>query len=243
LLKKPENIETLTAIIETNFFNAEITDRFSIDKIHEHKNFLSLLYYMGLVTIDKEPEIGMSMLRIPNYSIKTMYWEYMENIIMDRNPKMPFNTSLVYGSLGAMAFYNDYRPFFDMFQKDFVSRLSNRDLEHFSEKNVKLFLLSVLFQTNYYLPLSETENSGGYSDIYLQRRSYLYPAIKADWVWELKYIKQSDAENETLIASRKAEAVAQLKRYRASNLFKDRTDVRYLAVVFIGKKDYLIEEI
>ena len=41
----------------------------------------------------------------------------------------------------------------------------------------------------------------------------MYPAIKNDWVWELKYIKQSDAENRDLIESKKAEAIAQLQRY------------------------------
>ena len=243
LLNKPSNVDTLNTIIATNFCEGGVIKRFSIDKIHEPNNFLSLLYYMGLVTIDKEPGNGNPLLRIPNYSIKTMYWEYLENMIMERNQGIPFNTSIIYSSLSTMAFDNDYQPFFEKFQKDFVSQLSNRDLEHFSEKDVKLFLLSVLFQTNLYLPISETENSEGYSDIYLQRRNYLYPAIKSDWVWELKYIKQADAGNKRLIKAKKAEAIAQLQRYKTSNLFKDRMDVRYLMVVFIGKKDYLIEEI
>jgi hypothetical protein len=142
-----------------------------------------------------------------------------------------------------MAFDNDYKPFFDKFQANFVAQLSNRDLQHFSEKNIKMFLLSILFQTNIYLPISETENSKGYSDIYLQRRNYLYPGIKNDWVLELKYVKQSFAENAEVIAEKKAEAIAQLQRYKTSNRFKDRTDVRYLMLVFVGKKEYLSEEL
>ena len=35
----------------------------------------------------------------------------------------------------------------------------------------------------------------------------------------------------------------QLQRYKSSSFFKDKTDVRFLSVVFIGKKDYSIEEI
>jgi hypothetical protein len=202
---------------------------------------------MGLVTLDKEPESGDAFFRIPNYSSKTMYWEYMKTIIKECNPEMPFDMSMIYDSLSTMAFRNDYKPFFNKFQNDFVSQLSNRDLENFSEKDIKIFLLSVLFQTNYYLPISETENSKGYSDIYMQRRNYLYPTIKTDWVLELKYIKQSETKNKKLrdenIKIRKAEALEQLQRYKTSNLFKDRTDVRYLALVFIGKSDYLIEEV
>jgi len=243
LLKKPSNIDKLNTIIETDSIKSGVIARFSIDKIHEPKNFLSLLYYMGLVTIDKEEKTGEALLRIPNYSIKTMYWEYMENIIMERNPEMLFDPSVIYSGLGSMAFDGDYEPFFASFQKNFVSQISNIDLGNFSEKNVKFLLLSILFQNYFYLPISETENSGGYTDIYLQRRSNLYPAIKTDWIWEMKYIKQADSENEKLFEEKKTRAISQLQRYKKSNLFKDRTDVRYLAVVFVGKKDYFIEEV
>jgi len=198
---------------------------------------------MGLVTIDKEPKSGRRLLRIPNYSVKTMYWDYMKNIIKDQYPNEFFDTSLLETGLTKLAFYNDYEPFFEKFQKDFVMRLSNRDMENFSEKNVKFFLLSIFYQSYLYQPLSETENSQGYSDIYLQRRNDLYPTIQNDWVLELKYVKQADAENKTVIATKKAEAIEQIQRYKTSHLFKDRTDVRYLMIVFVGKKDYQIEEI
>jgi len=240
LLSKKENIEKLEEIIELNKIPAEISSRFSIDKIHEKKNFLSLLYYMGLLTIDIEK--GIPMLTIPNYSIKTMYWEYMENIITERNPQMVYDPSVIFEGLIKMAFDNDYKPFFETFHKNFVSQISNRDLENFSEKNIKFLLLSILFQNNIYLPISETENSTGYSDIYLQRRN-LYPLVQIDWVWEIKYIKEKDSRKKAFIERKKTEAIKQLQRYKTSNLFKDRKDVRYLAVVFVGKKDYFIDEI
>jgi len=142
-----------------------------------------------------------------------------------------------------MAFEENYLPFFEVFHQKFVSRISNLDLRRFSEKNVKFLLLSILFQTDYYLPISEPENTGGYIDIYLQRRNNVYKKIKTDWVWEIKYIKQSDADNAELIEQKKSKALEQLQRYKASSLFKDRTDVRYVAAVFIGKTDYLTMEL
>jgi hypothetical protein len=62
-------------------------------------------------------------------------------------------------------------------------------------------------------------------------------------VWEIKYIKQKDAKKKNLIEAAKKEAIEQLQRYKKSNLFDGRTDVRYLAVVFLGKNGYLVEEI
>jgi len=197
---------------------------------------------MGLVTIDTDEITETSLLRIPNYSIKTMYWEYMKNIITEHNPKMVYDSSKILVGLKSMAFEGNYIPFFEDFHKNFVSQISNRDLEHFSEKNLKFLLLSILFQNSLYLPISETENSKGYTDIYMQRRSELYPKITIDWVLEIKYIKQADAGNQNEIELKKQEAIEQLKRYKTSNLFKERTDVRYLMVVFIGKKSYLVEE-
>jgi hypothetical protein len=240
-LKRPANVEKLNVIIENTFVKSKVISRFSIDKIHESKNFLSLLYYMGLLTIDRD-KTGNPLLQIPNYSIQTMYWEYMQDMIHERNPEGLFDTSIMYSRLNDMAFDGNYLSFFEGFHKNFVSQISNRDLENFSEKNVKFMLLSVLFQTNVYLPVSEPENSKGYADIYLQRRSYLYPGILTDWIIELKYVSQTGAKDKSLIETKKAEAKEQLLRYKSSNIFKDRTDIRYLAAVFIGKTDYWIEE-
>jgi hypothetical protein len=93
------------------------------------------------------------------------------------------------------------------------------------------------------LTISELENSKGYTDIYLQRRNYLFPLIKTDWVLELKYVKQSNSKKQTVIDAKKAEALEQLHRYKTSNLFKDRTDVKYLMVIFIGKNRYISQEV
>ena len=241
LLGKSENIEKLEEIIEFNQVQEKVVARFSIDKIHETKNFRSLLYYLGLVTIENENSIPM--LKIPNYSVKTMYWEYMENILTDRHPEMSFDPGLIREGLTSLAFDGEYERFFDVFQQKFVSQLSAQDMKGFTEKHIKFMLLNILWQSNYYIPVSELENSQGYSDIYLQRRNFLYPRMQTDWIWELKYVKQSDARKEALIASKKNEAREQLQRYKTSTLFKDRKDMRYLAVVFIGKKKNWIEEI
>jgi hypothetical protein len=243
LLNKSSNIEKLNTIIETNRIDSEVVKRFSIEKIHEPKNFMSLLYYMGLVTIDKIEATGKVLLRIPNYTVKTLYWEYMENIITEQMPSMAFDPSVIYEGLSSMAFQDNYEKFFKDFHDNFVSNLSNIDLEHLSEKNIKFLLLSIFLQTYYYLPISETENSKGYTDIYLQRRNYIYPKITTDWVLELKYVKQADAKKKKVIEAKKTEAKEQLQRYKTSNLFKDRTDVRYLMIIFIGKNKYEVIEL
>jgi hypothetical protein len=242
LLNKPENIEKLENIIEFGKIQSKVIPRFSIERIHDLENFLSLLYYMGLLTIEKDNESNNPLLRIPNYSIKTMYWEYVRDILKNQIPELSHNEINYYASLKDLAIYEKPEEFIKFIHQFYVSRFSNRDFQRFDEKYIKAIILTLMFQGGYYLPISELENSGGYSDIYFQRRN-LYPLVKTDWVWEIKYVKEEDAGKKSLIAEKKNEAITQLQRYKNSNLFKGRNDVRYLAVVFIGKKKYWTEEL
>ncbi|MDR2418825.1 MAG: hypothetical protein LBD79_07200, partial [Treponema sp.] len=59
-----------------------------------------------------------------------------------------------------------------------------------------------------------------------------------EWVWELKYLKKGDAVEEQVAAMLEA-ARAWLARYCASSaLFTGRDDVKFVALLFIGKEAY-----
>jgi hypothetical protein len=244
LVTQHANRELLKQLINDGEILQNVVDKFSILTLHDNANFLSLLYYMGLLTISKN-ETGRQVLKIPNYSTKINYWEYVENIINDdylQNVKLPYNSALYQEYVSQWADYNDPKPFMDFIQGNFVDILSNRDLQNFDEKDIKMLIMLLIYQSNFYLPISEFENSKGYADIYLQRRP-IYHDVPCEWVIELKYIKTADGKNEKIIESKKTEAIEQLKKYKTSIQFRDKTDIRYLAVVFIGKKDYRIEEL
>ena len=228
------NIEMFFSLHRAIFKNTD-------DLIHEDKNFFSLLFYMGLVTIDNSNPLKMA-LKIPNYSVKTIYWEFIERMLTEELEGLSLDNSKYIDPIYSLAYKDDYQPFFDYFSQNIVKYLSNRDLQHTVEKEMKYLLLPIFFNSHYYFPFSELENSEGYSDIYL-KRGHLHPGSVSEWVWELKYIKQSDAENEKLLLAKQTQAIEQLKRYKSSNFFKDRTDVRYLAVVFVGKKGYSVKEV
>ena len=241
LINQHDNKEKLRNLIEHNSVDGDVIKQFSIAKIHEDKNFFSLLFYMGLVTIDNANPQRIA-LKIPNYSIKTMYWEFVENMLTEELEGLSLDGSKYRNSIYTLAYENDYQPFFEYFSKYIMKYLSNRDLQGTVEKDIKFLLLPIFFTSNYYFPVSELENSEGYTDIYL-KRSHLHPTSISEWIFEVKYVSQRNAKKKNLIEAAKTESIAQLQRYKNSNLFKDRTDVRYLAVVFVGKKDYFIEEI
>jgi len=241
LFNKHDNKQKIRELAENNSIPATVIKQFSMELIHEDKNFFSLLFYMGLVTIDNSDPTDFT-LKIPNYSVKTMYWEFVERMLTEEIKGISLDNSRYIRTIRSLAYENDYQPFFEYFSKYIVRYLSNRDLQNTVEKDMKFLLLPIFFTSYYYFPISELENSEGYTDIYLKRGN-LHPGPISEWVFEIKYVKQCDSENENLIKEQQAKSVAQLQCYKNSNLFKDRTDVRYLAAVFVGKKEYHITEV
>ncbi|GHT41598.1 hypothetical protein FACS189437_08690 [Bacteroidia bacterium] len=72
LVQDKQNRETLMEIVQNNGIISNIISEFSIDRLEDTNYFISLLFYMGLLTIDKYEE-GALYLKIPNYSIRTIY--------------------------------------------------------------------------------------------------------------------------------------------------------------------------
>ena len=237
LVQNEENRTKLLEIITTGGVTTEIVTKFSIDRLFDNEYFVSLLFYMGLLTIDK-PAFAKVRLRIPNYSIETIYWEYFRLLLSDTSPEVKVDMSELDNSIQAMAMDGDAEPFIHYLSSNVFSKLSNRDLIHFSEKYIQIMLLSYLFQSKIYVPVSEYEVESGYIDIYV-KRSPLLPQIKYEWLFELKYLK---VREENLLEKKREEAKEQLKRYRESKQFKGRGDLKAVAVVFVGKEEYEMEE-
>jgi hypothetical protein len=184
----------------------------------------------------------MTVLRIPNYSIRTIYWEYIGEITQNLNVDIMIDAEEESTTIRVLAYDGDPVPYINYVSKNIFQRLSNRDLIGFDEKYIKLMLLNGLFRSRLYLPTSEKEVergnyvSDGYIDIFLQR-SPLLPEVPYEWVWELKYLKKDDA-TEAQVATTLAAAHAQLEKYRRSALFAGRDDVKFATLLFIGKEQY-----
>ena len=74
LTQNEKNRETLLQILKDSGVTVpEILEKFSIDTLSDDSYFTSLLFYMGLLTVDAPYRLQLR-LRIPNYSIKTLYW-------------------------------------------------------------------------------------------------------------------------------------------------------------------------
>ncbi|GHT54112.1 hypothetical protein AGMMS49982_18270 [Bacteroidia bacterium] len=237
MVQNEENRNTLIEIVQNNGIMSDIISKFSIDRLEDTKYFISLLFYMGLLTVDKYHD-GRLYLKIPNYSIRTVYWEYLEQLTLEWNKDVMIDLTQQTDAVWQLAYPGNLRPYIEYVSKNIFSRLSNRDLQHFNEKHIKIMLLNGLFQSKLYVPLTEKEVENGYIDIFLQRSPRL-PDIKYEWVWELKYLKKGDRK---ALHSARNDARAQLEKYRKSREFAERTDMRFASIIFIGKDKFEIEE-
>ncbi len=236
LTMNEENKALLERIIKEEGIVAEIVTKFSFDRMYDEEYFISLLFYMGLLTI-KDYRYNILELGIPNYVIKTMYWEYFSKKLKEEN-NIKYEMLEIAKAIWEMAFEGKIKNFVKFISEKVLKVLSNRDTIKFDEKYIKIILFSYLTMSNIYKLISEKETEGGYIDIYLEKDIRM-PDVKYEWLIELKYVKKSD---EKYIEEIREKGKEQLKRYRESMQFKDKQNLKKALVVFIGKGDYKIFE-
>ncbi|AEM78216.1 ATP-binding protein [Thermoanaerobacter wiegelii] len=236
LTMNEENKALLERIIKEEGIVAEIVTKFSFDRMYDEEYFISLLFYMGLLTI-KDYRYNILELGIPNYVIKTMYWEYFGRKLKEEN-NIKYEMLEIAKAIWEMAFEGKIKNFIKFISEKVLKVLSNRDTIKFDEKYIKIILFSYLTMSNIYKPISEKETEGGYIDIYLEKDIRI-PDVKYEWLLELKYVKKSDEKYIDEVIEKGKE---QLKRYRESMQFKDKQNLKKALVVFIGKGDYKIFE-
>jgi hypothetical protein len=239
LAQNEKNRETLLQIMKDGSVISQILEKFSIDMIDDDSYFISLLFYMGMLTIDAPCHFQLK-LCIPNYSVKTQYWEYLARQIMETSPEMTVRSQPLNDAIYTLAMEGDVRRFVEYVSENAFSKLSDYDLQRFDEKYIQVLMLAYLFMSKIYIPMSEYETVPGRADIFLQR-SPLLPDVRYEWVFEIKYGKASAKNDE--IAAKRSEGLEQLTQYLHSFRMKDRPGLKAALLVFIGKNRFEITEI
>jgi hypothetical protein len=239
LMQNEINRETLIKILKEGGVVSEILEKFSIDRLNDNRYFISLLFYMGLLTIREKHFTGVY-LCMPNYSIKTLYWEYLAELIQETSPDMHIEYRPLSEAIIAMAMEGDLQRFIRYVSVHAFSKLSDYDLQHFDEKYIKILLLSYLFMNKIYVSMSEYETVPGRTDIFLQRNP-AGPQARYEWILELKYCKASASKAE--IAAKREKALEQVKGYLHAYRMEGRPDLKAAAIVFIGKNKFELMEV
>jgi hypothetical protein len=76
------NFDRLKEIIEKGEISAEIQEGFPLEKLSSRENFISLLFYFGLLTI-KEPGVTDLLMQIPNETARRLFYDYIKEAYED----------------------------------------------------------------------------------------------------------------------------------------------------------------
>lgn len=223
----------LNELINSGETTAKLTEQFSFMRPFTSNDFVSLLFYNGLVTI-KENYFGMLRFSIPNYAIRELYWGLFAAQILNAS-SLTDDLSSDELDLINLGLTGDIVPFVKKIE-EVLQELSRRDSIHFDEKYIKLLFVVFAQRGNKFIIRSEMEVAGGFIDLLLLDKKDV--SLNFQFMFEFKYLKLSDAH---LRDSKMKEALDQLKRYSNDAFIQSLTHLKKFAIVFVGSECTWVE--
>ena len=228
------NFDLLRRVIGEGEMEADINLSFPLDELDEPENFLSLLYYFGLLSI-RGVSGGAVRLGVPNQTVWRLMYGYLRRAYRDVGV---FSVSHHHfsGLVRRMAYKGEWRPAVEYIAEAMAEQTGIRDYID-GEKVVQAFLAAHFSMVGQFLIHSERELNKGYADLHLEPFVAQYPDIGYGYVMEVKYLKRSERVDGSVVAETLRGAREQLKGYLADEGLRRRApSVRYvgLAVVFHG---------
>ena len=244
LIRKDKEFAHDASIIQTlvsqGYITGELKKGFPAASIIDPDNFVSLLYYFGMLTISGTHE-GKCKLTIPNQVVREQLYTYLLNTYNDAN--LSFSSYEKNELSSALAYRGTWKTYFDYIADCLKRYASQRDKQK-GESFVHGFTLAMTAQNRFYRPISEADTQEGYADIFLSPLLDIYPDMKHSYVIELKYAKYKDPENR--VEELRLEGIAQTNRYADTDTVKNAigtTQLHKIVVVYKGMEMRVCEKI
>ena len=227
------NFSQLRTIIETNEVVSQVSPGFPLKQLTARENFISLLYYFGLLTFAGERE-GEPLLQIPNLTVKDLMYSYIRDGFDDVDVFRvdPWQLSTF---VRGMAYRGEWQPFFEFLAAKIQEQTSIRDYLN-GEKVIQGFLLAYLNVSHFFHIWSEKEMGGGFVDLYMEPFLARYPDMTYGYLIELKYIPRGEFSKKRL-QTEITNAATQLRRYASDVRIQkvaNQTTLKKLALVYNG---------
>ena len=244
LIRHDKNFDHDASIIQElvtkGYVMGNLVENFPAERINDPDNFLSLLFYFGLVTIDGSYR-GYTRFIIPNEVVRDQIYTYLLDTYKEND--LTFEEFDKDKLASKMAYEGDFKPYFTYIADSLKKFSSQRDRQK-GEAYVHGFTLAMTSQCKFYRPISELDNEDGYADIFLSPLCDIYEDMTDSYIVELKYCKSntSDAQVQKLFK----EAASQVSRYADSDLVKElvkTTRLHQLVVIYRGVDMVVCEEL
>ena len=193
-------------IAAEGFIISTLNTSFPAERIFDKENFISLLYYYGMLTVTGR-DMDELVLGIPNNNVRKQYYEYM---LTEYEHETTIDISALRKAYRKMSRQGDIREALTIITEAYKETAAVRNgIE--GERNAQGFLTAFLSLTPLYLTAPETELNHGYCDIFLMPDKQRYPEVAHSFILELKYLPSSadDAQADR----QRAAAAEQIRRY------------------------------
>ena len=231
---------TIQTLVQQGYITGELKTGFPAETIAEPDNFISLLFYFGMLTISGTKR-GKTLLTIPNQVVREQLYSYLLDTYNEAN--LRFDNWEKGKLASAMAYRGDWKAYFDYIAECLHRYSSQRDKQK-GEAYVHGFTLAMTAQNRFYRPISEQENQEGYADIFMFPLLDIYKDMLHSYIIELKYVKGKDSDEK--VEQLRQEAITQANRYAASETVQKAigtTTLHKIIVVYQGMKMVVCEEV
>ncbi len=203
--------DKLQSIIEEINLNSSLSltlvKRFNFSQRFSDNELKSLLFYLGLLTFSNKP----NQFAIPNYVIRTLYWEYLRKFL-EESLTIEFDMRLLHNAIYGMAETGDPSALKELAVDFFQKKLSSYDYTNFSEKHVKFLFVCYFTLSKLYNIISEREISERKRiDLLFEAHPAYYEYVKFNFIIEFKYIRKEDSVAVAL--KKKEDAIKQAAEY------------------------------
>ncbi len=233
LCKNENRLDLIEKTVTGEGIATNLIRQFNPEKEFGETEMLSMLYYLGYLTIAGE-DIGDPILKIPNQVIKDIYAEYFLKILREDTE---FEKDVNYNEISREILKEGKIDKITELLGEYLRNLSNRDYQRFDEKYVKIVLYCIARSTKKFIVKSEFELGKRYSDILLIpkdiNKNYYTIMI------ELKYLKKTE---ENKLKEKQEEARKQIEEYSQSEEIKPIRNLKKYTLVAVNDKIY-VEEI
>ena len=244
LIRKDKEFAHDASVIQTlvsqGYITGELKQGFPAEKIVSPDNFVSLLYYFGLITIDGMYR-GKTRFIIPNQVVREQIFNYLLETYDEVDLKFDSSEK---GDLDYdLAYDGKWREYFQYIADCLSTYASQRDKMK-GESFVHGFTLAMTAQNKFYRPESEKDTQGGYADIFMLPMIDIWKDMQHSYIIELKYAKSKDSDE--VVARLREEAIEQANRYADTEVVKRNvgtTTLHKIVVVYRGMEMVVCEEI
>ena len=232
-----ERWEYMDKLMNDESVRIVLTTSYSFERGFSTYDFLSLLYYMGFLTIENVAFDNSILVKMPNRVIANLYREYFIRI-MDERAGHEHDIMPLQNALFTLTAENNPKPILELLCEN-LKQLSHRDFQKMDEKHIQVMFFSYVNLLQVYDTISEYQSEKKYYDILMLKNGLAPDNLENEFLFEFKYARKA---TEHRLGKIDQEAITQVNGYLEHKKIKKHPNLHVWRIVIVGSTLEICEE-